>query len=38
MRFKLVLNSDYMKKDAETGLWKDMSANTAYVKDRKSVV
>jgi len=33
MRFKLVLNSDYMKKDAETGLWKDMSANTAYVKE-----
>ncbi len=32
MRFKLVLNSDYMKKDAETGLWKDMSANTAYVE------
>lgn len=34
MRFKLVLNSDYMKKDAETGLWKDMSANTAYVKEQ----
>ncbi|MBQ7862724.1 MAG: ABC transporter ATP-binding protein/permease [Clostridia bacterium] len=33
MRFKLVLNSDYMKKDKKTGLWKDMSANTAYVKE-----
>ncbi len=34
MRFKLVLNSDYMKKDKKTGLWKDMSANTAYVKEQ----
>ena len=33
MRFKLVLNSNYMKKDKKTGLWKDMSANTAYVKE-----
>lgn len=32
MRFKLVLNSDYMQKDEKTGLWKDMSSNPAYVK------
>lgn len=32
MKFKLVLNCDYMVKDKKTGLWKDNSANTAYVK------
>ena len=32
MRFKLVLNSDYMQKNEKTGLWKDMSSNPAYVK------
>ncbi len=32
MKFKLVLNCDYMVKDKKTGLWKDNSANLAYVK------
>ncbi len=32
MKFKLVLNSDYMVKDKKTGLWSDKSSNLAYVK------
>ena len=32
MKFKLVLNCDYMVKDKKTGLWSDRSANLAYVK------
>ncbi len=32
MKFKLVLNCDYMVKDKKTGLWSDKSANLAYVK------
>ena len=33
MEFSLVLNADYFKKDAETGLWTDNSENTLYVKN-----
>ena len=32
MKYKLVLNCDYMVKDKKTGLWKDRSSNLAYVK------
>ncbi len=32
MKFKLVLNSDYMVKDKKTGLWSDRRGNLAYVK------
>ena len=32
MKFKLVLNCDYMVKDEKTGLWSNKSSNTAYVK------
>ena len=32
MKFKLVLNCDYMVKDKKTGLWSDRSSNLAYVK------
>lgn len=32
MKFKLVLNCDYMVKDDKTGLWSDRSSNLAYVK------
>ena len=32
MKFKLVLSSDYMVKDEETGLWKDKRTNPAFVK------
>ncbi|MBQ1967343.1 MAG: ABC transporter ATP-binding protein/permease [Clostridia bacterium] len=32
MKFKLVLNCDYMVKDEKTGLWKDRSSNLAFVK------
>ena len=32
MKFKLVLNCDYMVKDEKTGLWSDRSANLAFVK------
>ncbi len=32
MKFKLVLNCDYMVKDKKTGLWSDKSANLNYVK------
>ena len=32
MKFKLVLNCEYMKQDEETGLWTDMRENTLYVK------
>ena len=32
MKFKLVLNCDYMVKDKKTGLWTDRSSNLAYVK------
>ncbi|MGN0447085.1 MAG: ATP-binding cassette domain-containing protein [Acutalibacteraceae bacterium] len=32
LKYKLILNSDYMVKDAETGLWKDMRNNAIYVK------
>ena len=32
MKFKLVLNCDYMVKDEKTGLWSDKSSNTTYVK------
>ena len=33
LKYKLVLSSDYMVKDSETGLWKDMRNNALYVKD-----
>ena len=33
MKFKLVLNCEYMHKDKKTGLWTDMRDNTLYVKD-----
>lgn len=33
MKFKLVLNCDYMVKDEKTGLWSDKSSNLAYVKN-----
>ncbi|MBR3095534.1 MAG: ABC transporter ATP-binding protein/permease [Clostridia bacterium] len=33
MKFKLVLNCDYMRKDEKTGLWTDMRDNSLYVKD-----
>ena len=33
MKFKLVLNCEYMVKDKKTGLWSDMRDNTLYVKD-----
>ena len=32
MKFKLVLNCDYMRKDKKTGLWTDMRDNSLYVK------
>lgn len=32
LKFKLVLSSDYMKKDSKTGLWKDMRNNAVYVQ------
>lgn len=32
MKFKLVLNCDYMVKDKKTGLWSDKRSNLAYVK------
>ncbi|MBQ4349333.1 MAG: ABC transporter ATP-binding protein/permease [Clostridia bacterium] len=32
MKFKLVLNCDYMVKDEKTGLWSDKSANLSYVR------
>ena len=32
MKFRLVLNCDYMVKDKKTGLWSDNSANLSYVK------
>ena len=32
MKFKLVLNCDYMKQDEKTGLWTDMRENSLYVK------
>lgn len=32
MKFKLVLNCDYMVQDKKTGLWSDNSANLAFVK------
>lgn len=32
MKFKLVLNCDYMVKDKKTGLWSDKSANLSYVR------
>ena len=33
MKFKLVLNCEYMHKDKKTGLWTDMRDNTLYVKN-----
>ncbi len=33
MKFRLVLNCDYMVKDKKTGLWSDKSANPAHVKN-----
>ncbi len=33
MKFKLVLNCEYMVKDKKTGLWSDMRDNTLYVKE-----
>jgi hypothetical protein len=33
MKFKLVLNCEYMRKDSKTGLWSDMRDNSLYVKD-----
>lgn len=32
LKFKLVLSSDYMKKDSKTGLWTDMRNNAVYVQ------
>ncbi len=32
MKFKLVLNCDYMVKDKKTGLWSNRSSNLSYVK------
>ena len=32
MKFKLVLNCDYMVQDKKTGLWSDRSSNVAFVK------
>ena len=32
MKFKLVLNCEYMKQDEKTGLWTDMRENSLYVK------
>lgn len=32
IKFKLVLNSDYMVKDKKTGLWKDMSSDAEFLK------
>lgn len=32
MKFKLVLNCDYMVKDKKTGLWSNKSSNISYVK------
>lgn len=32
MQFSLVLNYQYFQKDAETGLWKDYSQNSLFVK------
>ena len=32
MKFKLVLNCEYMKQDKKTGLWTDMRDNSLYVK------
>ncbi len=31
LRYKLLLNCDYMLKDKKTGLWSDMSGNPLYV-------
>ena len=36
LKYKLVLNCDYMVKDKKTGLWEDMSTNPIYV-DKKVV-
>ncbi|MBQ8503154.1 MAG: ABC transporter ATP-binding protein/permease [Clostridia bacterium] len=33
MKFKLVLNHEYMVKDKKTGLWSDRRNNPAYVKN-----
>lgn len=33
MKFRLVLNHEYMAKDEETGLWKDKRSNVAFVKE-----
>ncbi len=33
MKFKLVLNHQYMVQDEETGLWSSKSKNTAFVKN-----
>ena len=32
IKFKLVLNSDYMVKDSKTGLWKDKSSDPEFLK------
>ena len=32
LKYKLLLNSDYMKLDPKTGLWQDMRNNPVYVK------
>lgn len=32
IKFKLVLNSDYMVKDSKTGLWKDKSSDVEFLK------
>ncbi len=32
IKFKVVLNSDYMVKDKKTGLWKDKSSDDAFLK------
>ena len=34
LKFKLLLNSDYMKLDPATGLWQDMRANPVYIKGK----
>ncbi|MGN0468777.1 MAG: ATP-binding cassette domain-containing protein [Acutalibacteraceae bacterium] len=33
LKYKLLLNYQYMVKDEKTGLWKDMSSNSLYVKN-----
>ena len=34
LKYKLLLNCDYMQYDAATGLWKDQSMNPVYVRSK----